>query len=52
MTPRTLQVLEFPAICGQLADGCASAMGREASLALRPSPYLDEVEEPASGAQA
>jgi len=44
VTPRTLQVLEFPAICTRLADGCASAMGREAALALRPSPHLDEVE--------
>src|SRR5205807_2476767 len=42
MTPRTLRVLEFSAVCERLAGLCASALGREAALALRPSPALAE----------
>src|SRR5205807_1029980 len=42
MTPRTLRVLEFSAVCERLAGLCASALGREAALALRPSPALEE----------
>ena len=41
MTPRTLRVLEFSAVCERLAGLCASALGREAALALRPSPALE-----------
>jgi len=33
VTPRTLRVLEFSAVCGRLAGLCASALGREAALA-------------------
>jgi DNA mismatch repair protein MutS2 len=44
MTPRTHQVLEFSAIRARLADLCASVLGREAALVLRPSPVLAEVE--------
>ena len=42
MTPRTLRVLEFSAISKRLAGLCASAIGREAALALRPSPALEQ----------
>ncbi|HKV44063.1 MAG TPA: endonuclease MutS2, partial [bacterium] len=43
LTPRSLRVLEFSAISDRLAARCASALGREAALALRPSPVLAEV---------
>jgi len=44
MTPRTLRVLGFPAICERLAEVCASTLGRERALALQPTPWLGEVE--------
>jgi len=43
VTPRSLRVLEFSAISDRLAARCASTLGREAALALRPSPVLAEV---------
>lgn len=42
MTPRTLRVLEFSAILERLASRCASSLGREAAVDLRPSAVLED----------
>ncbi len=44
MTPRTLRVLEFPAVRERLAARCASALGRERATALVPSAVPEDVE--------
>jgi DNA mismatch repair protein MutS2 len=44
VTPRTLRVLEFPAVLERLASRCVSPLGREAATALRPSTALEDVE--------
>jgi DNA mismatch repair protein MutS2 len=43
MMPRTLRVLELSAVLERLATRCASPLGREAALVLRPSPDLEDV---------
>jgi len=41
---RTLAILDFPAVLQHLADRCASPLGRERTLALRPSARRRQVE--------
>lgn len=41
---RTLQILDFPAVLERLAERCASALGRELALGLRPSARRRQVE--------
>ncbi len=40
---RTLAILDFPAVLERLAERCASPLGRERALALRPSPRPRQV---------